>query len=407
MFAMRKYFGVEDSSRYHYLSYDHLLPAFEPGDVVYIADYSRPASELISLFEQGVQVIINDHHESALVQAIFAMEKLRFHPKFEIRKIVGDEGTLSGLDEILQPGVTKQQIEDWIDKFNVKRVAYSIKDGDRQLRINIDMTRCGSYLMWEYLFADTPPKLFQYIDTRDRWVWELLHAEEVTEGWGKVVAEYHEQLVDRILKDARADILHPLNFLANSIVEPPDYMLKRKIVEHVDLAKEEYELYQKWMLNPKAIEELRELGTPLVEERQEFVRDVASKATWAYFLGHWVPIVEAYQQYTWVGHELLKQYPKAPFSVTYKVVAEGDRLQFSLRSRPGFRCNRVAELLGGGGQQCASGLTLTKFKLFDTAKKFGVPDVVINNGVPIRVDNPQTDVGLTQMPDTYVFAIKE
>lgn len=404
MYGLLKYFGIEDQShKHHYLSHDQSLPELETGDVVYMGDYSRPAADLLNLSEMDVTTIINDHHESAIIEAIVAMASLRFHPKFNLKVIRGANGALSGLDEILDSGLTRSRIEDWIDQYDVQQVAYNVQN----LRLNIDMSRSGSYLMWSYLFNEEPPRLLQYIDTRDRWAWELPYAEEITEGWGLVAATHSHQIVEQELKAARSNLFHPLHSLANSIIEPPDYMTNRKVLEQVNnLSIQEYFLFQDWLSKSGAIEELRELGTPLVEERRKLVAEVTAKATWAFFLGHWVPIVEAYAHYSWVGHELLKLYPKAPFSVTYKVTDNGDKLGFSLRSRPGFRCNRVAALLGGGGHKLAAGCSLIKSKNFDKTKKFAVPDVVINNGVPIRIDSP-VPTDSEQPADTYVSAVKE
>jgi len=408
-YAFRKFFGTGDDRQYHYLSYDSRLPDLKSGDVVYMGDYSRSATELLRLVEQGVSVTLIDHHESALVEALKVMRQVRLRSGFRLTQVKANTDIVQALEELFAQERTDDDYEDWVDKYALTKLRYHIVDRETVLNVYIDMDRCGSYLVWNYLFPDEqPPNLFAYIDTRDRWVWELPDAEEVTEGWGVIVSQASTELAEEILKDARRDITHPLHSLANTLLEPPDYMTKRHILSFADLPTADYNLHQRWLTTSDKIAILKKIGAPAVEERRQIVNATLEKATWMYFLGHWVPAVEAYNAYSWVGNELANNYPDAPFAVTYKVINNGQKLEFSLRVRKEscMRVNRIARLIGGGGHPKAAGATLVRYQYRDQTKPFGVPEVVLKDGIPVRIADPINNPDPVQDADTYVFAIK-
>lgn len=68
-----------------------------------------------------------------------------------------------------------------------------------------------------------------------------------------------------------------------------------------------------------------------------------------------VPVLNASTNISEIGNALCKEYPDAPFSVTY--CDRKDVRTWSLRSVGDFDVSEVAEMFGGGGHKNAAGLT--------------------------------------------------
>ena len=61
-----------------------------------------------------------------------------------------------------------------------------------------------------------------------------------------------------------------------------------------------------------------------------------------------VPVVNATQSVSDVGHQLCELYPQAPFSASYRDV--GEARQWSLRSVGAYDVSAIAKQYGGGGR---------------------------------------------------------
>lgn len=100
------------------MTYTDPVPLIEPGSSVFLLDYSRKSDELRKLVENGCEVLILDHHKSAMEASIN--------------------------DPV--PGVSAT----W------------------------NMEKSGAVLAWEYFFKDQPVPLFlEYVQDRDLWNWKL------------------------------------------------------------------------------------------------------------------------------------------------------------------------------------------------------------------------------------------
>ncbi len=183
-----------------------------------------------------------------------------------------------------------------------------------------DNERSGALLCADY-FGLTDPAvlaLAAYVDDRDRWIHALPYTKEVSSYISLVErnAESYNELVELFRED-------PALYDSSSIVQAGTVLLKAKKVRVAALC------------------------------------DTASLVSIA---DHLVPSVNTSVDYSDVGHELLRRYPDAPFSITYYEEADGSRKN-SLRSRSSakegdalyFDCNAFAKIFNGGGHTNAAG----------------------------------------------------
>jgi nanoRNase/pAp phosphatase (c-di-AMP/oligoRNAs hydrolase) len=106
------------------------IPDFEPGAVIYILDFSYSPQLLIEISAKAGQVILIDHHITAMEQCA--------------------------------------------DFFN-------INDLPENLSLHFDMLRSGCLLTWQHFFPDQePPQILLHIEDRDLWHFKLEGTREIT-----------------------------------------------------------------------------------------------------------------------------------------------------------------------------------------------------------------------------------
>jgi uncharacterized protein len=130
-----KFYGEGDIIGCWYQCEPKDLPKLESGDIAVILDFSFPANILQSWSDAGVQILLIDHHKTA-------MEHL------------GDVSKFS-------------------EYFNGQ--------------IKFDMDECGATLAWKYFFPDKAVPLFlEYVKDRDLWNKVLPYSDEIHEVISKI-----------------------------------------------------------------------------------------------------------------------------------------------------------------------------------------------------------------------------
>jgi oligoribonuclease NrnB/cAMP/cGMP phosphodiesterase (DHH superfamily) len=158
--AARKHFLKKNiEAKYIPLDYDDSMPSWEEGDTVYMVDYCRKPADLITLLDGGAEVIVLDHHKSALENINELPNEYLMSPKFT---------------HVL------------------------------------DMTHSGAMVTWQYFHGRVdPPAILTYIQDRDLWQWHYpatkavimgLFSEEFDfEKWDIYAVNYYEfeKLIER------------------------------------------------------------------------------------------------------------------------------------------------------------------------------------------------------------------
>lgn len=117
--------ALGDMADYIPCQYGQPAPTIEPGQEVYIVDFSFPRDVMLTIGEKAASVMVLDHHKTA-------------------------RDALAG---------------EW----------------PTHIRITFDMERSGARMAWEAFHPGTAvPKLIQYIEDRDLWRWQLPNSREVS-----------------------------------------------------------------------------------------------------------------------------------------------------------------------------------------------------------------------------------
>lgn len=109
--------------RLHASDYGDPPPPIEPGEVVYIVDFSYAGSVLVEHFAQASEVHVMDHHDTAItpLEAYFSLN--------------------------LQPD---------------------------NLHLHLDLTKCGAMIAWEHFHPDSQPPLWlRHVENNDLWRYNL------------------------------------------------------------------------------------------------------------------------------------------------------------------------------------------------------------------------------------------
>lgn len=178
--------------------------------------------------------------------------------------------------------------------------------GDLDFAI-FDMDKAGCILTWEYLFPDTqPPILFEYLQDRDLWRWELPQSREVS----AALRSY----------------------------------------------KPFFDVWEAF-LSAVAIQELKAEGVAILRYQQRHIDMVlANEPAMAEIGGYRVPCVNSTTLISEIGNELSKGHP---FAAMYFDLP--DKRIFSLRSNEdGVDVAEIAKMFGGGGHKHAAGFTVAK-----------------------------------------------
>ncbi len=114
-YAAWKKFG--NGADYVACNYGRPPPAIEEGQDIYIVDFSFPRDTLMGMAPRAAKVVVLDHHKTA-------------------------RDALAG---------------EWPASFDVR----------------FDMTKSGARMAWEFFHESPPPRLIEYIEDRDLWLWKL------------------------------------------------------------------------------------------------------------------------------------------------------------------------------------------------------------------------------------------
>lgn len=176
------------------------FPAFEPGATIYILDFSYPPEQLLVASRQADQIILIDHHVTAMEQY-----EAFFH------------GGYSGDFSVSKSGQ-----------------AFSATEAQAQplpenLTLHFDMNRSGCVLAWQHFFPERePPKILLHIEDRDLWRFNLAGTREITSALyermpmtlpeigtvdldellevGRIYMDFQQKIVKRLAK-----IAHPIS----------------------------------------------------------------------------------------------------------------------------------------------------------------------------------------------------
>ncbi len=119
-----------DQARYIPARHGDAVPDFEPGAIIYILDFSYSPQLLVEISAKAGQVILIDHHITALEQC---------------------------------------------DDF------FNVNDLPENLSLHFDMLRSGCILTWQHFFPDQePPQILLHIEDRDLWHFKLDGTREIT-----------------------------------------------------------------------------------------------------------------------------------------------------------------------------------------------------------------------------------
>lgn len=240
-------------AKFQTVQYGDLAPEVSGLDVV-IVDFSFPRETLLAMKEKANSLVVIDHHQTA-------------------------QEALAGLDWCI-----------------------------------FDMSKSGAVLAWEYFHPGKPlPKLMEYVQDRDLWLWQMPFSEEVS----AALRGYKPFL------DVWAQFL-----------------------------------------DDTAVAKLVGEGAPVVAyQKRALEMALANEPAWAEVGGHMVPCLNATHLISELGNALLKKYPDAPFAVLYFDTA--DKRVFSLRSEDSrVDVAEVAKTYGGGGHRNAAGFSFEKPMIF-------------------------------------------
>jgi oligoribonuclease NrnB/cAMP/cGMP phosphodiesterase (DHH superfamily) len=182
--------------------------------------------------------------------------------------------------------------------------------------ILFDMEECGSSLAWKYFFPRMPhPVIIDYIKAADIWKpGNLVSYPEITayiRSWPQTTAQ--------------------IQILAQELEDKFDTC----ILEGRSINRNNYQL----------------------------VEEICKNAWFANIQGYEVPCLNTNVQQSLVGNRLCKIHPDKPFSATFFVKENNDRV-YSLRSIGDFDVSEVAKKYpGGGGHKNAAGFTLKGFEI--------------------------------------------
>lgn len=291
-----------DKAKYVSVAYGEPMPAAEPGDIIYILDFSYPVVDLVTLARRvenvvapkhwpGRMVVVMDHHKTAA-------EELT---KERLAEAMGEEA-VDGPDGVIKV---------------------------KNLRVQFNQRKSGCVLAWEWFHEDRVPQFFRYLQDRDLWKWKLPHSREVN----AAIRSY------------------PMNFrswveISGMRFDDWGYRLKWLKTDGAAILRAQAQLVEQMAARSRRM---------VVDTKARQVREADGKAG-----GDGVYEVVAANAPVFqseVCERLLEVYQTVGIAAVYFDTAEGKRV-FSLRSRDGVDCSVVAKAMGGGGHAQAAGFTM-------------------------------------------------
>lgn len=181
-----------------------------------------------------------------------------------------------------------------------------------------DMKRSGAMLAWSEFYDDRlAPSLIHYVQDQDLWNWKLPFSHEVC----SYIRSFPRTMEawDRL---------------------------------NIEMYAESPEVY------PDDPAMIVQAGAAIMRSEAQRVEEMCEQARWMMIGSYIVPVVNASVQFSAVGNQLCKMYPKAAFAGYYFDRADGQR-QWGLRSIGDFDVSEIAKIYGGGGHRNASGFQTT------------------------------------------------
>lgn len=407
-YAAWRRFG--DRAQYRYLTYHDPLPQIPDGSEVYILDCWRSPTELLNLMERDCCIIVLDHHETALIDALRMIDRLSHYRDLFVQGNDLDYVAFNELEEWQSLNLwsdddlcrinfqewPQERLEDFVVALGLRQLYVELLGG--RLLIRFDLDRSGAAIAWEHFNRDAAPDLIRYVEDRDLWRWSLPDSEAVSEAMGVWLSSFRRnrreaslQAIARQLhkKDPENPVL--VGFDPNDAASLMNSSLRSaceiELATHLDRQAEaiaEFRALDKLVSLPDFAKTMAQQGRPLVQPRRDAVAEMCREVHWCEILGDRVPIVRADRYHSWVGHELCRMFPDAPYSLTYRPGDNGFIL-VDLRSNNGFRVNRVARRLGGGGHAPAAGFTIQQIRTLEPSCRF--LRVAMRDGCPCIVDS--------------------
>jgi oligoribonuclease NrnB/cAMP/cGMP phosphodiesterase (DHH superfamily) len=268
------------------------------GRDVYIVDFSLPPHLLEQMATVANKVYVLDHHQT-------------------FRKAMAATWGDNWRDlSYLQVDVLPEENRSWQ---NLRRT--HIKGFPEDSVVWFHDARCGSEITLHFFRSQNPlhdlsndqamEQFVEYIGDRDLWRWKCTHSKE-----------FHAYLETQEMTPVMWSRMH--NIMCGD--------------------REAF-----WF----------QAGTALLAAQKNRVQRVAARSWLMNIQGHEVPVVNATNDVSEIGYELLQLYPDAAFSATYQDLKGGVR-KFSLRGRKedDFDVSAIAKALGGGGHPKACGFEL-------------------------------------------------
>ncbi|MFQ3615868.1 MAG: hypothetical protein SNJ57_09305 [Cyanobacteriota bacterium] len=392
-YAAWRQFG--DRAQYRFLRYHDPMPQIPDGAEVYILDYWRSPAELRNLLDRGCAVTVLDHHETALIDALRMIGKLRDRQDLFVQGRYVDYAAFNEHQEwrslnlwsdddlctINFQGWTQERLEDFVVALGLRQLYVELLSG--KLVINLDLDRSGAAIAWEHFHNDDVPDLIRYVEDRDLWRWKLPDSEAVSEALGVWLSSFRRnrreaglQAIARQLHEQSPDEPIFTGFSPSDAAGLMSPNLRQiceiELATHLDRQAEaiaEFKALDKLANLPDFAETMAQQGKPLVQPRRDAVAEMCREVHYCEILGFRVPVVPAERYHSWVGSELCRMFPDAPFSMTYRPGGDGVIL-VDLRSNNGFRVNRVARKLGGGGHAPAAGFTIQQIRTLSQGDRF-------------------------------------
>lgn len=382
-------------------TYNHLQQIPEILDDSTVLSFGVFMPELLELAaKRGCRLTIHDHHEAAMVQAM---------------RWVGAQTETDGKTYSLRPSLsppppwklfesyTVEQIEDWLDanpEFS-GFIYYSCN-----INLKFDMGKSGARLAWEFFHGDdAPPDFIRYVEDGDFFQFKLPESEAVQEALGDLLllkfrSQRKQQQCFEIAKALYGlssagsermfvgfDPGNPQQLYPLALQQACEAMMNYNLDPQAE-AIAEFVFLDSFVTSPSYAADMAERGHPLVKVRKQAVNEMADQVWFGEVLSLRVPIAFAPKHHFWVGRDLNIRYPDAPFSMTYRSGGDGV-IKVDLLSHNGFRCNRVAQQLGGGGHKSAADFTLQQVKTLEVGDRFCIVDWegFLNHGQNLAIDH--------------------
>ena len=215
--------------------------------------------------------------------------------------------------------VNRQLLLDWYDRAETIVVLDHHATAEKEIGdlefVTIDKNECGATLAHKHFFPDTEMSpIYSYVRDRDLWLWEQPFS-------------------------------RPINaYISHRLTQEEDGSQLDKMMLWYEM---EEDLTMRY-------EEVVERGSMILEYREGLLNRMLKNVIALEIGNYVVPAVNSSIMMSDLGNQLLRKYPKAPFSAVFTI--KDAKLRCSLRSEEGrVDVSKIAEQYGGGGHKFAAG----------------------------------------------------